>query len=63
MQVAQETAGCLRTATATDEPPPADDIIVVLLRSVKKHVGNLLLKLAAQNRTHAVARARELSLL
>ncbi|GHO47225.1 LuxR C-terminal-related transcriptional regulator [Ktedonospora formicarum] len=37
--------------------------LVVSLRTVKKHVGNLLLKLSAQNRTHAVARARELSLL
>ena len=36
---------------------------VVSLRTVKKHVGNLLLKLEAQNRTHAVARAREFSLL
>jgi LuxR family maltose regulon positive regulatory protein len=39
------------------------DHLVVSLRTVKKHVGNLLLKLEAQNRTHAVARARELSLL
>jgi LuxR family maltose regulon positive regulatory protein len=39
------------------------DRLVVSLRTVKKHVGNLLLKLEAQNRTHAVARARELSLL
>ena len=37
--------------------------LVVSLTTVKKHVGNLLLKLEAQNRTHAVARARELSLL
>lgn len=37
--------------------------LVVSLRTAKKHVGNLLLKLEAQNRTHAVARARELSLL
>ena len=39
------------------------DRLVVSLRTVKKHVGNLLLKLEAQNRTHAVARAREISLL
>jgi LuxR family maltose regulon positive regulatory protein len=39
------------------------DRLVVSLRTVKKHVSNLLLKLEAQNRTHAVARARELSLL
>jgi len=39
------------------------DHLVVSLTTVKKHVGSLLLKLAAENRTHAVARARELSLL
>ena len=37
--------------------------LVVSLTTVKKHVGSLFLKLAAENRTHAVARARELSLL
>jgi LuxR family transcriptional regulator, maltose regulon positive regulatory protein len=37
--------------------------LVVSLTTVKKHVGSLLLKLAAENRTHAVARAREFSLL
>ncbi len=37
--------------------------LVVSLTTVKKHVGSVLLKLKAQNRTHAVARARELSLL
>ncbi len=39
------------------------DRLVISLTTVKKHVGSLLLKLAAENRTHAVARARELSLL
>jgi ATP/maltotriose-dependent transcriptional regulator MalT len=39
------------------------DQLVVSLTTVKKHVGSLLLKLAAENRTHAVARARELTLL
>jgi LuxR family maltose regulon positive regulatory protein len=39
------------------------DHLVVSLTTVKKHVGSLFLKLAAENRTHAVARARELSLL
>jgi len=39
------------------------DRLVVSLRTVKKHVSNLLLKLEAQNRTQAVARAREFSLL
>jgi LuxR family maltose regulon positive regulatory protein len=37
--------------------------LVVSLTTVKKHVGSLFLKLVAENRTHAVARARELSLL
>jgi LuxR family maltose regulon positive regulatory protein len=39
------------------------DRLVVSLRTVKKHVSNLLLKLGAQNRTQAVVRAREFSLL
>jgi len=39
------------------------DHLVISLTTVKKHVGSLLLKLTAENRTHAVARARELSLL
>lgn len=39
------------------------DRLVVSLRTVKKHVSNLLLKLEAQNRTQAVVRAREFSLL
>ncbi len=37
--------------------------LVITLTTVKKHVGSLLAKLVATNRTHAVARARELSLL
>jgi len=39
------------------------DQLVISLTTVKKHIGSLFLKLAAENRTHAVARARELSLL
>ncbi|MDQ2714317.1 MAG: LuxR C-terminal-related transcriptional regulator [Chloroflexota bacterium] len=39
------------------------DHLVLSLTTVKKHVGSLLLKLTAENRTRAVARARELSLL
>ena len=39
------------------------DQLVVSLTTVKKHIGSLFLKLPAENRTHAVARARELSLL
>ncbi|BCL79890.1 LuxR family transcriptional regulator [Ktedonobacteria bacterium brp13] len=37
--------------------------LVISLTTAKKHVSSLLVKLAAENRTHAVARARELSLL
>lgn len=39
------------------------DRLVISLTTVKKHVGSLLMKLTAENRTHAVARAREWSLL
>jgi LuxR family maltose regulon positive regulatory protein len=39
------------------------DQLVVSLDTVKKHVTHILDKLAAANRTEAVARARELSLL
>ncbi len=38
------------------------DELVVTLDTVKKHVGQVLAKLGAANRTEAVARARELSL-
>ena len=37
--------------------------LVVTLDTVKKHVGHVLGKLGATNRTEAVARARELSLI
>jgi LuxR family maltose regulon positive regulatory protein len=37
--------------------------LVVTLDTVKKHVGHVLSKLGAANRTEAVARARELNLL
>ena len=37
--------------------------LVVTLDTVKKHVGHVLGKLGAANRTQAVARARELSLI
>jgi LuxR family transcriptional regulator, maltose regulon positive regulatory protein len=40
----------------------ADDLVVVL-DTVKKHVGHILDKLGAANRTQAVARARALGLL
>ena len=37
--------------------------LVITLDTVKKHVGHVLSKLGAANRTEAVARARELGLL
>ena len=37
--------------------------LVITLDTVKKHVGHLLGKLGAANRTEAVARARELGLI
>ena len=37
--------------------------LVVTVDSVKKHVSRMLSKLGAANRTEAVARARELSLI
>ena len=37
--------------------------LVISIRTVKKHVENIHGKLGAQNRTQAVARARELGLL
>ena len=37
--------------------------LVVTLDTVKKHVSHVLDKLGAANRTEAVARARELSLI
>ena len=39
------------------------DELVVVLDTVKKHVGHILDKLGAANRTQAVARARALGLL
>jgi ATP/maltotriose-dependent transcriptional regulator MalT len=37
--------------------------LVVALDTVKKHVGHVLRKLGAANRTEAVSRARELDLI
>lgn len=56
----QEVLRLLATGATNQE---IADRLVVSLTTVKKHVGSLLLKLAAENRTHAVARARELALL
>ena len=39
------------------------DHLVISLNTAKRHVKNILAKLAATNRTQAVARARELHLL
>ena len=39
------------------------DQFVVTLDTVKKHVSHVLSKLSAANRTEAVTRARELSLI
>ena len=39
------------------------DTVKATLDTVKKHVGHVLGKLGAANRTEAVARARELSLI
>ena len=39
------------------------DRLVISIRTVKKHVENIHGKLGVQNRTQAVARARELGLL
>ncbi len=37
--------------------------LVLSVETIKRHVGNILAKLEANNRTQAVARARELGLL
>jgi LuxR family transcriptional regulator, maltose regulon positive regulatory protein len=37
--------------------------LVITVGTVKRHVNNILVKLDASNRTHAVAHARELGLL
>jgi LuxR family maltose regulon positive regulatory protein len=39
------------------------DHLVIATGTVKRHVSNILAKLAVSNRTQAVARARELALL
>jgi LuxR family maltose regulon positive regulatory protein len=49
-------------ATGRSNQQIADDLVVVLA-TVKKHVGHILGKLSAANRTQAVARARALGLL
>jgi LuxR family maltose regulon positive regulatory protein len=49
-------------AAGTSNPRIAQELVVTL-DTVKKHVSHLLGKLAAANRTEAVARARQLGLI
>jgi LuxR family maltose regulon positive regulatory protein len=53
----------LRLLAAGKSNQQIADELVVALATVKKHVGHILGKLAAGNRTQAVARARVLGLL
>src|SRR5215469_4669785 len=53
----------LRLLAAGKSNQQIADELVVTLATVKKHVGHILAKLAAGNRTQAVARARVLGLL
>jgi DNA-binding CsgD family transcriptional regulator len=53
----------LRLLAAGKSNQQIADELVVTLATVKKHVGHILGKLAAANRTQAVARARVLGLL
>jgi len=48
---------------AGDSNQEIADQLVITVRTVKKHVTNILAKLGATNRTQAVARAREIDLL
>jgi LuxR family transcriptional regulator, maltose regulon positive regulatory protein len=53
----------LRLLAAGKSNQQIADELVVTLATVKSHVGHILGKLAAANRTQAVARARVLGLL
>jgi LuxR family maltose regulon positive regulatory protein len=53
----------LRLLAAGKSNPEIAEELVVVLDTVKKHVGHILDKLGAANRTQAVARARALGLL
>jgi LuxR family maltose regulon positive regulatory protein len=53
----------LRLLAAGKSNQQIADELVVTLATVKKHVGSILAKLVAGNRTQAVARARVLGLL
>ena len=53
----------LQLVTAGDSNQVIADKLVITVRTVKKHITNILGKLGASNRTQAVARARELGLI
>jgi LuxR family transcriptional regulator, maltose regulon positive regulatory protein len=53
----------LRLLAAGKSNPEIAEELVVVLDTVKKHVGHILHKLGAASRTQAVARAQALGLL
>ncbi len=53
----------LRLIATGDSNPVIADKLFITVRTVKKHVTNILGKLSVSNRTQATARARELGLL
>ncbi|MCA9908057.1 MAG: response regulator transcription factor [Anaerolineae bacterium] len=55
-----EVLQCIATG---DSNQAIADQLVITVRTVKKHITNILGKLDATNRTQAVARARELGLI
>ena len=59
----QPRAGSAEDAGGRPVQPAIAGQLVVTLDTVKKHVGHVMGKLGAANRTEAVARARELSLI
>ena len=55
--------GIFRQVTGNSTVSAAGDVTGTITVAVKKHMGHVLGKLGAANRTEAVARARELSLI
>ena len=53
----------MNTLTGMAEPAKLQMQLVVTLDTMKRHVSHLLGKLGAANRTEAVTRARQLSLI
>lgn len=53
----------LQLIAAGDSNQTVSDKLIITLSAVKKHTGNIFDKLNAENRTQAVARARQLGLL